>query len=808
MEDIIPTTSELSKLTVHQSKPVTDTPPLITHDLDPGAEETDAASVDYDSFDEHNHERPAERWAPLGAAVSPTPSPAEPCMLADSSEGERLRHLEEEQEQLNSSLLALTTHFAQVQFRLKQIVNAEPTDREILLKELEDFAFKGIPDVRGCHSQDAQILEEMSDREHEEKISEQREKQLKLITQLKSQLEDLETYAYELGLIGGVHVGAGTVGSISLPKLEGFSAGVPLTLAPKVDPWWLVSICIKGGSSDGPELKDVSEAEDQSELSSGRDRTCNRVTPRTVEVAVQTKRSTGTQTDGLNPSRRTVGLAWRAVSTPSHPVRRPRARWAGREKASAEARFARSRPTNPPAPSPRLCLPGPWAGGKTPWFNAECWEARRSRKEMRSDASFGRPEAFDPQQLEGEIRLFSTSWRKAHNPAAKNRGPGTQRRGEPASSNRRMKLTLNYYLKCRGSAAIAADQQRVPTLEEKTAMEEDLRSSRHSYTAQSPASGRAAEDVKEDAEAEEPEAERSTRDKPFPPPRKYAHELARSPSAFSDSHPHTPPREMERPKRSKGAHIQLCMGKLRDCVPSWRWPSTHNLELSQQQTRSSCNMECAEKACDLDSEDYTSDTDEGEQMSSPALTQCVRKELAMAIRDLMQHGLMEMGQSTSMVPLGCFPSRSADITRMMHSWDLLVKFYDMKHGREYNESPARMLSQSFHLDIVGGKPITAKQTLLGAIDTVLKAHVPHKRGEDSYFKAFICLALNERKLVTWLRLLFRTQTLIDQYYQDWSYVARTGFEDALQSLERLLVINFHLPVDLAVRPFSNIRDAF
>ena len=64
-----------------------------------------------------------------------------------------------------------------------------------------------------------------------------------------------------------------------------------------------------------------------------------------------------------------------------------------------------------------------------------------------------------------------------------------------------------------------------------------------------------------------------------------------------------------------------------------------------------------------------------------------------------------------------------------------------QHGREYNESPARMLSQSFHLDIVGGKPITAKQTLLGAIDTVLKTHVPHRRGEDSYFKAFICLAL-------------------------------------------------------------------
>ena len=32
---------------------------------------------------------------------------------------------------------------------------------QVLLKELEEFAFKGIPDVRGCKVQDAQILEEM-----------------------------------------------------------------------------------------------------------------------------------------------------------------------------------------------------------------------------------------------------------------------------------------------------------------------------------------------------------------------------------------------------------------------------------------------------------------------------------------------------------------------------------------------------------------------------------------------------------------------------------------------------------------------
>lgn len=35
----------------------------------------------------------------------------------------------------------------QVQFRLRQIVDAPATEKETLLKELEEFAFRGIPDV-------------------------------------------------------------------------------------------------------------------------------------------------------------------------------------------------------------------------------------------------------------------------------------------------------------------------------------------------------------------------------------------------------------------------------------------------------------------------------------------------------------------------------------------------------------------------------------------------------------------------------------------------------------------------------------
>ena len=108
-----------------------------------------------------------ERWAPVGAVASPEDesggggqqrrrgsAPATEAQMAT-----RLRKLEEEQDSLNSSLLALTSHFAQVQFRLKQIVHAQSEEKERMLAELEEFAFRGCPHVLGCRAQDAQQLE-------------------------------------------------------------------------------------------------------------------------------------------------------------------------------------------------------------------------------------------------------------------------------------------------------------------------------------------------------------------------------------------------------------------------------------------------------------------------------------------------------------------------------------------------------------------------------------------------------------------------------------------------------------------------
>ncbi|XP_055857192.1 RUN domain-containing protein 1 [Episyrphus balteatus] len=56
--------------------------------------------------------------------------------------------LEKEYESLQGAFFALTSHFAKVQFRLRQIIQAKPCERDCLLAELTEVAFCGIDEIK------------------------------------------------------------------------------------------------------------------------------------------------------------------------------------------------------------------------------------------------------------------------------------------------------------------------------------------------------------------------------------------------------------------------------------------------------------------------------------------------------------------------------------------------------------------------------------------------------------------------------------------------------------------------------------
>ena len=98
--------------------------------------------------------------------------------------------LEQDQEELNNSLISMTSHFAKVQLRLQQVkffapnkmvwfcqaffistcfligfqivvsnqvVSAPASDREDLLNELQQFAFRGIPNASAIAAKQPEI---------------------------------------------------------------------------------------------------------------------------------------------------------------------------------------------------------------------------------------------------------------------------------------------------------------------------------------------------------------------------------------------------------------------------------------------------------------------------------------------------------------------------------------------------------------------------------------------------------------------------------------------------------------------------
>ncbi|KAF2356211.1 hypothetical protein FHG87_013035 [Trinorchestia longiramus] len=171
---------------------------------------------DFEDDDWEAWERPTgERWPPLGAPNDEDGHSI--CSFEElgrsRAEPGRLKELEEEQEQLNTSLMSLTSHFAQVQFRLKQIINAEPDEKERLLKELEEFADRGIPDLRAIeHTR--QAVRKCSTTAA---LTEQRE----LIERLKEQLDELEQYAYRTGEAGLPQTELVTKQKVIIDQLKG-----------------------------------------------------------------------------------------------------------------------------------------------------------------------------------------------------------------------------------------------------------------------------------------------------------------------------------------------------------------------------------------------------------------------------------------------------------------------------------------------------------------------------------------------------------------------------------------------------------
>ncbi|XP_055681258.1 RUN domain-containing protein 1 [Lutzomyia longipalpis] len=603
--------------------------------------------------DESETEKPdVERWDPLGAANDSESDVRQLDSERDlNSELEhfcdinRIRNLEEEQEMLTSSLLALTSHFAQVQFRLRQIVKAAPEERDTLLKNLEEFAFRGIPEVQEIEGGSSNLM--MSS------VEWQRNRQQELIQQLKKQLEDLEKFAFESGepvLPQSMLVEKQKV------IIDEFRSKINLNL-------------------DEHNLPHLSPEDLRHQVDSALGEF---VSP--LKMKDQLVAQLKTQITDLE---RFIEFIQNADET----------------------------------------VPGELD------TNCDCISEEHRRKPLPRKHSRSRMTSSSSQ--DGEKRSNNTE------------GKFMER---SQSIVKRVLTLLEIFTSSQiGCASTATHFQK---------------------------------------------------------------------NSFK--------------KTARGSH----WGDLRA-----------QLEVDIQEI---CNF--ARKKDEDDSQDdstsvYLSDSDSEpdaqvvtqQRRKKPTakprkqtpdniyLMSIVRKRFAMTLLKLMQHGLRNPDSSSMIVPfISCFAMPKVAYGdygatvgdeddrggKQMHAWELILEYYYIKNGDKYNETPARRLSQSFNLEIVGGTAISIKQGLLSTIGSIIALHAPYKRNHNSHFKAFVCAGLNTGKLAKWLQLIYQCPELCSTYYTSWSYAAKTGFRDALRSLEPLSLLKFDLPVDFAIRQFQNMNDVF
>ncbi|KAM5272658.1 RUN domain-containing protein 1 [Ctenodactylus gundi] len=577
----------------------------------------------------------AVRWAPVGAVAEAGPGAAafseeavadEPGAAPGSppdSPGRTLRRLRAERRRLDSALLALSSHFAQVQFRLRQVVRGAPAEQQRLLRELEDFAFRGCPHVLGYEgpgdlvNDDSDELpgdrprlrgENQTEQEKQEHLETQREKQKELILQLKTQLDDLETFAYQ----------------------EGSYDSLPQSMVLERQRVIIDELIKK---------LDMNLNEDISSLSTEELR--QRVDAAVAQI--------------VNPARVKEQLV---------------------EQLKTQIR------------------------------------------DLEMFISFIQDEVGSPLQT-GDGHCECKAAGKA------------------------------------GNCSTQTGSSRVPPGSNKTK----------------------AEDVKR------------VRDTGLQMMRRALAVLQIfAVSQFGCATGRIPQTLWQREQADRD-YLPL-LKKLEVSVD--RVKQLALLQQPHDHVIASANLQ------DLSSG------------GKDELTMAVRKELTVAVRDLLAHGLCapSPGMSLVMAPLACLLPALSSAPETMHPWELFVKYYHAKNGRAYVESPARKLSQSFALPVMGSSVVTPKQSLLTAIHMVLTEHDPFKRSADSELKALVCMALNEQRLVSWMNLICKSGSLIEPHYQPWSYMAHTGFESALNLLSRLSSLKFSLPVDLAVRQLKNIKDAF
>lgn len=206
-----------------------------------------------------------------------------------------------------------------------------------------------------------------------------------------------------------------------------------------------------------------------------------------------------------------------------------------------------------------------------------------------------------------------------------------------------------------------------------------------------------------------------------------------------------------------------------------------------------------------------------EQIDESLVESVVRRQLVPALRDLLAYGLIDPNPITRptyrsflfdpyylISSLTCLPGSQSNSQQeatslpidKIHVWNVIEDYFNSHNEPEFKTSSVRTLSQSFNIkpSMDGPIKVTSKQALLIAVDDMIERLSRCKpNGPESHFKLFVYIALNDRKLASWFRIIFKSKTVLRKFYHNFSFVNQPDkMEKFLQVIDVLNQIEFKL----------------
>ncbi|VDO03179.1 unnamed protein product [Rodentolepis nana] len=679
-----------------------------------------------------------ERWAPLGANDSPDLSMDDNLSGTDSASSDKMRNMTEEHEILNSSLLLLTSHFAQVQFRLEQVLQADPNEKETLLRDLEQFAWKGVPDLSSLKP----IQSNYQDGNNEPLEDQQKKNMPFIIDQLKSQLNDLEQFAYKSG-------------EIEQPPTQSILEKQRLVLEELG----------KHLGLNASEFPSLTEEEIKERVNAGLNQLTNPI--KTNEALVNQLKTQIIDLERFIDFLHDEGTPDSVIVKALEAFRRSQ-QDQGSKAVSSRQQYEKDE------------------GGQD--YGEGGYHIGLSRRRPRTArGSFDRSSSYfskskkeiENQKSEGLITRALTMLQVFATIQLAGRRANMRQQTEKHTKTAVMKKNLsqpnaakgNHWGDIRANFEIAID-----IVLEKA---EKLRRVREEYlkkvqtkplmsdleNVRQPGDGRMPLEYRS-GKIRDPEYVKAERDLNLAVRKQFCPALEVLIEHGSRVHA-----TKQRGMNADGTGPSF-LGSLLATIGCF---SRNRLEAPSYPNKFADSSDDSESEC--------ADKDGSDEESRE------RNDYVESEEDRRARILRKRNAQSS-------------------AWAIFLKYYILTNGRSFNDTPARKLSESFALDIIGGKVVTPKQHLLSSMGTVLQEFNKYKRSEATQFKALVCIGLNTHRLVSWLKLVLRSPLIVQYMYHPWSYVSSTGFDDALQSLSRLSSIDFDLPFDANIRHLQSISEAF